>query len=363
MVVGLGGDVLAIAGGVQVVVDGATGEIVVDPDAGALTRAREQMAAAAARRQRQSAEALLPAVTLDGVRVRVLTNAAGPAEVDVGLAAGAEGVGLLRTELAFLEHDHWPTEDEHRALLDAIHAPLVTVRLLDFGGDKTPPFLRGTTARGIALLLEHPDALAAQLAAIGDRTARVLIPLVASTEHVDAVARGLPPGAQVGAMIETPQAAAIAPALAERCAFLSIGTNDLTSATLGTDRFAANTAVAHHPRVLAEIARASQAAYDARIPLEVCGEAASDPIAMPLLVGLGVGELSVGAARVGTVRAWVRALDAAQARDLAARALQQATPEAVEELVRAELGRRLDEAAEQLGEAVDGGGRVGAVGP
>ncbi|WCB92606.1 Phosphoenolpyruvate-protein phosphotransferase [Baekduia alba] len=369
MVVGLGTDLLAIAGGTPLVVDGATGDVLVDPDRDLVHNARAQMAVAAARRRRQSADAALPAVTRDGVRVRVLTNAAGPAEVDVGLAAGAEGVGLLRTELAFLDSDSWPTRGQHAALLDAIDAPLVTVRLLDFGGDKTPPFLRGVPERGIALLLAHPDALAAQLDAIGGRiragrgAVRVLIPLIASADQVDAVRAALPAGAQVGAMVETPEAAGIAPALAQRCAFLSVGTNDLTNATLGTDRFNANASVAHHPRVLAEIRRAAQAAHAAGIPIEVCGEAASDPVAMPMLVGLGVDELSVGAARVGAVRAWVRALDAGQARDLAQRALRCVEPGAVADLVRAELGGRLDEAGEELGEPVDGGRRVGAVGP
>jgi phosphoenolpyruvate-protein kinase (PTS system EI component) len=368
MVVGLGAGLLEVADGAPVVVDGATGEVLTDPDPETIDRARAQMAVAAARRRRQDAAAARPSITLDGVAVRVLTNAAGPAEVGVGLAAGAEGVGLLRTELAFLDNDDWPTEDEHRALLDAIDAPLVTVRLLDFGGDKTPPFLRGVPERGIELLLAHPRALQAQLRAIAARieqgaAIRVLLPLVSATAQVDAVRAALPDGAAVGAMIETPQAASIAPALARRCAFLSVGTNDLSHATLQTDRFNAGAAAAHHPRVLAEIQRSAQAAHAAGIPIEVCGEAASDPIAMPLLVGLGVDELSAGAARVGTVRAWVRALDAAGARALAGRALARSQAGEVADLVRAELGRRLDEAGEELGEPVDGGGRVGAVGP
>jgi len=342
--------------------------VLVDPEASVVVDARARMATAVERRVRQGAAAALPAVTLDGVRVRVLTNAAGPAEVGVGLTAGAEGVGLLRTELALLDSAAWPTEQDHQLLLDAIEAPLITIRLLDFGGDKTPPFLRGVTERGIALLLAHPDALAAQLRAIAARIARggdvrVLIPLVSSTDEVEAVRAALPAGAQVGAMIETPEAAAIAPALANHCAFLSVGTNDLTSATLGTDRFNTITSVAHHPRVLDNINKAASAAHAAGIPLEVCGEAASDPIAMPLLVGLGVDELSVGAARVGTVRAWVRALDARQAHQLARRALERTTPGEVADLVRAELAGRLDEAGEELGEPVDGGPRVGTVGP
>src|SRR5205807_2706770 len=125
----------------------------------------------------------------------------------------------------------------------------------------------------------------------------------------------------LGAMIETPTAAEVAPAIAARSDFLSIGTNDLTAASLGADRFAANTAYAHDPRVLLSIAASVEAAHGAGIRIEVCGEAASDPIMLPLLVGLGVDELSVGAARVGSVRDWIRKLDYGETFGLARSAL------------------------------------------
>jgi phosphoenolpyruvate-protein kinase (PTS system EI component) len=168
----------------------------------------------------------------------------------------------------------------------------------------------------------------------------------------------------LGAMVETPRAAAAARSLAHCSAFLSIGTNDLTASTLGVDRFAAGPAVAHDPRVLAHIARTARAARAAGIPLEVCGEAASDPVTAPILIGLGVRELSVGAARVGTVRSWVRALSAGEARELSERALAAPDAAAVAELA-APLAARLrsverDDAAPQ-GLESDGG--VIAVGP
>jgi phosphoenolpyruvate-protein kinase (PTS system EI component) len=131
-------------------------------------------------------------------------------------------------------------------------------------------------------------------------------------------------------MIETPAAAEAAPAIAASSAFLSIGTNDLTASTLGADRFAANTAQAHHPRVLRAIAASVAAAHEAGVPIEVCGEAASDPIMLPLLVGLGIDELSVGAARVGAVRDWIRQLDAQEAAGLARSALTMDGAEEVE---------------------------------
>jgi phosphoenolpyruvate-protein kinase (PTS system EI component) len=133
-------------------------------------------------------------------------------------------------------------------------------------------------------------------------------------------------------MIETPQAAEVAFALAERADFLSIGTNDLTAATLGVDRFAGGSGAAHHPLVLQAIARAVEAARHADIPIEVCGEAAGDPVALPLLIGLGVDEISVGASRVGTVREWVRRLTYAETCELARRALHCTTTAEVEAL-------------------------------
>jgi multiphosphoryl transfer protein len=135
-------------------------------------------------------------------------------------------------------------------------------------------------------------------------------------------------------MIELPEAADAAQEIAAECDFLSVGTNDLTHATLGTDRFAHGEAPAHDPRVLRHVAAAVEAAAGAGIPLEVCGEAASDPLTVPLLVGLGADELSVGAARVGAVRAWIRALDHSEAARLAHAALEATDAAAVERLAR-----------------------------
>jgi phosphoenolpyruvate-protein kinase (PTS system EI component) len=292
----------------------------------------------------------LPAATRDGRRVRVLANLVSPAEAAVALDTGAEGAGLIRTELVFLDSPQWPDEAAHRAALQPLLATLAgltaTVRVLDFGGDKVPPFLRGVGERGIELLLAHPDALAAQLrgtiAAAGAADLRLLLPLVSASEQVRAVrelatdaaaavgARGAPP---LGAMIELPEAAEHADEIAAEADFLSIGTNDLTAATLGVDRFSAGHAPAHDPHVLALIAKTVKAAGAAGLPVEVCGEAASDPVSVPLLIGLGADELSVGAARVGTVRSWVRELSYADAAGLAARALSEPDAAAVESLV------------------------------
>jgi len=348
MVAGLGPAALELGEGEVVVVDGDSGTVLARPGTARLEAARAATRRRAAARQRTAAQRHLPAQTPDGRRIAVLANVAGAAELSVAFDAGAEGVGLLRTELAFLQARGWPTEDQHRRTLEPVMRRLgarpVTVRVLDFGGDKLPPFLDGTHDRGVALLLSNSEALAAQLRAIlrasRDARARVLVPLVNSTAELDAFAAALHDAARevgvpapgLGPMIETPQAADAAFALAERAGFLSIGTNDLTAATLGVDRFAGGRAGAHHPRVLRAIARAVEAARHAGIPIEVCGEAAGDPIALPLLIGLGVDEISVGASRVGTVREWVRRLTYAETRELARRALTCAGTAEVEAL-------------------------------
>ena len=202
----------------------------------------------------------------------------------------------------------------HRAALDPVLAPLAgrtaTVRVLDFGADKTPPFLRGTPLRGLALLLGHAGELEAQLRAIAASGAatelRVLLPLVESAAQVEAIRPLLAEGVQLGAMIETRRRSP-PPAIAAAADFVSIGTNDLTADVLGEDRFGPGAAVAHDPRVLAAVGAACDAARDAGRLVEVCGEAAGDPLLLPLLVGLGVRELSTGAARVGAARRRARA--------------------------------------------------------
>jgi phosphoenolpyruvate-protein kinase (PTS system EI component) len=323
MVVGLGADALEVADGEEVVLDGDRGILIRHPDGDRLAAA--QASSDRRRTARDAAHALRdePAVTKDGRRIAVLGNAASMAEVIEASEQGAEGVGLLRTELGFLDAPDWPSPAQQLAFLKPIlgrlKGEIATVRLLDFGGDKTPPFLVGSTGRGVELLLESPDALRTQLRAIVDAGAdtklRILIPMVTSPDQVRAVHEvlgsllGARPAPQVGAMIETPEAARRAGEIADVCDFLSIGTNDLTQLVLGLDREHSKSAPVTDVRVLSLIDATMRAARAAGIPVDVCGEAASDERAMPILVGLGVDELSVAAARVGEVRQWIRGLD------------------------------------------------------
>jgi phosphoenolpyruvate-protein kinase (PTS system EI component) len=354
MAVELGPELLEAPESTELVVDGSEGEAIVDPDPRRAELARSASLERERAKDRSRAERELPAVTRDGRRIRVLVNAATAAEVSAGLAAGAEGAGLIRTELAFLDARNWPSREDHERKLAPVLAGLrgevATVRVLDFGGDKTPPFLRGDERRGIELLLAHPQALRDQLIAIVNAARgtklRVLLPLVRSADEVRATRSLLPsPSPLLGAMVELPEAAQTAAALAAECDFLSLGTNDLTHTTLGSDRFSAGEAAAHDPRVLRHVAATVAAGQEAGVPVEICGEAASDPLTVPLLVGLGADELSAGAARVGSVRAWVRGLSFGDASELAAEALAAPDAGAVERLA-AQLRPQL-EAAER----------------
>ena len=335
MVVGLGAGVLDVIDGEEVVLDGDGGVLVRHPDAARIAAACAESERRHEARQDAVANRLEPAQTKDGRRLRVLANAASVAEVIEALEQGAEGVGLLRTELSFLDTQAWPTFAEQASFLSLVLAPLTgriaTVRLLDFGGDKRPPFLRGATGRGIELQLESPDALKTQLAAIVDAGSnvelRILIPMVTSPKQVRLVREMLAtvlagrPSPQVGAMIETPEAARQAGEIAKECDFLSLGTNDLTQLVLGLDREQSKSAPVANVTVLRLIDATMRAARDAGIAVDVCGEAASDAAAMPIMVGLGADELSVAAARVGEVRSWVRGLDYSACREIAERRL------------------------------------------
>jgi phosphoenolpyruvate-protein kinase (PTS system EI component) len=351
MVTGVDAELLKVSDGTPLALDGTAGVVVVEPTARRASVAAQRMRSRRDAAELERSQHATPAVTADGRRITVLANVASPPELKLALDAGAEGIGLLRTELAFLEWNGWPEEQDHTDALSLILSGLgdlrAVVRALDFGADKAPPFLRGVTARGLELLLANSDAFLRQLRAIllcaRGRQVSILLPMVdepiqiaRSHALLERAARelGIQRTPDLGAMVETPLAAANAREIAEVSDFLSIGTNDLTASTLGADRFEANEARAHDPRVLRLIAQTVDAARDEGIPIEVCGEAASDPLMLPLLVGLGVSELSVGAAQVGAVRRWIRRLTARDADRLAQSTLAMDSAEEVERAIR-----------------------------
>jgi phosphoenolpyruvate-protein kinase (PTS system EI component) len=282
------------------------------------------------------------AVTRDGHAIRLLVNAGAEREVVAGLAAAAEGIGLLRTELAFLDAAAWPDDDAHEAALRPIlrhlRGRIATVRTLDFGADKTPPFLHGRPERGIALQLASPGALEAQLRALlrlGAETGallRIMLPLVEDAAQIEAARRHLEaaqhvvaadaahpsagaPLPSLGAMIETARAVEGIDGIAAAADFLSIGTNDLVQSVLGLDRLtpAATVRAAADSRVLQAIHTVTDAAGRHGRSVEVCGEAAGDPRIAILLIGLGVTELSVTPARLDEIRAAIQAITLADA--------------------------------------------------
>lgn len=357
-VVSAGPEVLEIANRTLVIVNGDDGTIVVDPDES--TRLQAENAVKRFHRQRKAAEKLAtkPAITTDGHRVEIAANIGGLDDARKAAESGAEGVGLLRTEFLFLEREQEPTEEEqfdvYRDIVQVLRGKPVIIRTLDIGGDKPLPYMPMASEqnpflgeRGIRLCINKPELLTSQLRAILRSASfgplRIMFPMISDLSEfekvrtiVEAVRSELSaPEVELGVMIEVPSAALTAGALAPVVDFFSIGTNDLTQYTLAIDRMHSKLASrldGLHPAVLCLIDRVVQAAVKNGKWVGVCGELASDMQAIPLLVGLGVHELSVTVPAVAGVKAKVRSLSLRQAQDLAEKALQCATADQVREL-------------------------------
>jgi phosphoenolpyruvate-protein kinase (PTS system EI component) len=345
MLAGADPRVLAAASGHQAILSSQAGELIVDPAEAELAAARAaagtgrtgraRAAAGTGRTGREKPETL-DVRTADGEPVTLLCNVASAAETRLGLSGGAAGVGLLRTEIGLTGASGWPSEADHLAQLTPVLGLLegrpAVVRLLDFSGDKVPPFLM-YQEQGLTALLRAPGALRDQLRAIvlAGRKAQlaVLVPMVRSAGEVRQVRAALaavaadagldPP--ELGIMVEVAATAAAAATFAPEVDFFSVGTNDLSSEVLGLDRAdrRAKPALAADPRVLALISQVVNDARTAGVKVSVCGDAAADPLVLPLLIGLGIRTFSVGAARVPQVARWIGATDTAAA---AARAAQ-----------------------------------------
>ena len=297
--------------GHRAVLDADRGELLTDPAPADLARVRAAGGPAAAGVHGS-------ARTADGALVTILCNVASAAETRLGLANGAAGVGLLRTEIPFTRAAGWPTRAEHLAALAPVLRLLggrrAVVRLLDFAGDKVPPF---AGAAGLPAFLRAPGALGGQLAAILQAGAgtdlAVMIPMVRALDEVELVraelaraagAAGVKPP-PLGMMVELAATAAAAPAFAGSVDFFSIGTNDLTADVLRRERSALRPSDASEREVLTLVAGVVAAAGEAGIGLSVCGDAAADPAVLPRLLALGVRTVSVGAARVPAVARWI----------------------------------------------------------
>lgn len=342
-----------IRAGATLVVDGNTGAVRVDPGPRQLAAYRRARTRFQTEAQRLAAQAGLPAETADGARrVRLYANAGSTAEVAAAVRAGAEGIGLLRSEFLYLDRPDLPGEDEqyivYRRILEGAGTRPVIIRTLDAGGDKPLPALGplpetnpALGSRGVRLWLQRPELWRPQLRALLRAAAhgdlQILLPMVTDGDEVirarallTEAASGLPPAQRpprlppLGAMIEVPAAALAAASLARVCDFFSIGTNDLTQYTLAVDRMNAALAALFrplHPAVLQLCRLAVAAAHDRGIPCGVCGETAGDPLAAPVLVGLGCDSLSMVPAALPRVKAAIRSVDWPAAQEAAARAL------------------------------------------
>jgi phosphotransferase system enzyme I (PtsI) len=328
-----------------VIVDGSSGIVVINPGAATIARYRERQDEL--RRQRRQLDKLrrFPAITRDGVEIALEANLELPRELDQATAAGATGLGLVRSEFLYMNRDTLPSEDEQfaafRDLLKGMDGRPVTVRTLDIGGEKIAEALSGVTGapsanpalglRAIRLSLKERKLLDAQLAAMLRAAAygplRILLPMICNVGELRrvrealvqvarrlrrrgiAIPETLPP---LGVMIEIPGAALAADALAAEADFFALGTNDLIQYTLAIDRGDEQVAYLYdplHPAVLRLIQFAIEAANRARIPISVCGEMAGDPRFTALLIGLGLRELSMAPGNIPRVKQRIRSLD------------------------------------------------------
>ena len=371
-VVGVAGVSSKVRPGVTLIVDGTHGEVIVDPDADVLRAYQLRVDELRQRSKRLESTRALPAMTSDGVRIHLAANVETVAGIAAALAAGAESIGLFRTEFLYLEHADFPSEQQQYedavlALHDAGGVP-VTFRTLDLGGDKLPLAMKIPTGpnpalgiRSVRFLLRHPEVLRRQLRALY-RAARVgplrfMFPLVSGVGELiqlravcdevrtelanDQVAHD--PATALGVMIETPSAVLTADHLARRCDFLSVGTNDLMQYTFAADR--ENEAVAHlyqplHPAVLRTLKSLAGVAQTAGIPISICGDMAGDPFLTWILIGLGFRELSMDPDRIPLVKAVVRGSALAEAEALTAEALKLETQVEVSDLLESRVGLR-----------------------
>lgn len=342
-VLGAAGLKLHCKDGTMIAVDGLEGEIIINPSAATLARLRKAQQKFKKDREQLKTLKRLPAITSDGAEVMLMANLELPRELSKALDAGAQGVGLFRTEFMFMNRKTLPDEEEQfialRGMVEGLKGKPITIRTLDLGGEKLSSALGDALGestnpalglRAIRLCLKQPKLFETQIAAILRAAVygpvRILLPMISSVDQVKQVRekvqvvakrlqrRGetlpdpLPP---IGVMIEIPGAALAADALAQVSDFFSIGSNDLTQYTLAIDRSDEQVADLYnplHPAVLRLIQFSTEAALRARIPISLCGEMAGNPQLASFLVGLGIRELSMSPPRLPEVKRTIRAL-------------------------------------------------------
>ncbi|MGR2824733.1 phosphoenolpyruvate--protein phosphotransferase [Acinetobacter sp. 1124_18A] len=362
-IVGAGDQVLDIEQKSSLLINGDTGTFVLNPNIQQIEQAKQERELQQKIREEAERHSQEPAITLDQHQIEVAANLGKVQATAHAVECGAEAIGLLRTELVFMAHSSAPNEAtqeaDYRVVLDALAGRPLVVRTLDVGGDKPLPYLPIAEEenpflglRGIRLTLRQPELLRQQLTALlkaaDDRPLRIMFPMIGRVEEWRAAktildeVKAIHPCAnlQVGIMIEVPSAALLAPILAQEVDFFSIGTNDLTQYTLAIDRghpILSAEADGLHPSILQLIDHTVKAAHKHGKWVGICGELAADPKAVPILMGLGVDELSMSPNSIPLVKAQIRTLNYSQAQSLAKRALECESATAVRQLSEQEI--------------------------
>ena len=368
-VLSVDGIVDKVSDGMTAVVDGCDGICILDPS-------QEEIDEYQAKREKYlSDKALLEVyrgkdtVTADGVKVHLYGNIGNPEDAKQVAACDGEGVGLFRTEFLFMGASELPSEEEqfqaYKAAAENMEGREVIIRTLDVGGDKDIPYLGLEKEdnpflgfRAVRYCLQNKDSYRVQLRALLRASAfgdiKIMVPLVTCVDEIrsvkalvkelmaerDAENIAYNKDIQVGAMIETPAASLIADLLAKEADFFSIGTNDLTQYTMAVDRGNAKVAYlysSYNPAVLRSMKNIIEAANAVGIMVGMCGEAAADPLLIPLLISFGLGEFSVSATSVLATRGTIAKWSKAEADELAAKALSLATETEVAELLKANV--------------------------
>ncbi|WP_044642854.1 phosphoenolpyruvate--protein phosphotransferase [Risungbinella massiliensis] len=364
-VLGLGKEIEKITEGADMIVDGAKGEILLNPSEEKLANTKAAMEKQQSALAQALEEAKEDAVTGNGERIHVLANIGSPADVAAAKAKYSEGVGLFRTEFLYQENTHWPTEDEqydaYKQVLEAFAGYPVIIRTLDIGGDKDLPYAELPKEenpflghRAIRYCLANPDMFKTQLRALLRASVYgelwIMFPMIGSVSEVRAAKALLDEARQeltakgtsfstdvkVGIMVEIPAAAITADLIAPEVDFMSIGTNDLTQYTLAADRgneLVAPLYDAAHPAVLRLVKMTADAAAKHNIMVGMCGELAGDAEMTEILLGLGLKELSMSAGAVPEVKQAVRKVNMNDAKKLADKAVHQVSGDDVRKLL------------------------------
>ena len=353
-IVGINSHIFNLDSGTLLAIDGDRGNIWVQPDRNTIATLEAKQHAITATRQQAQAKAQAPAIARDGKRIQVSANISSIDDAQIAIAQGAEGIGLLRTELLYLDRTSLPTEEEqleiYRAIAQILASRPLIIRTLDIGGDKPlaylglqPEFNPFLGWRGIRFCLDRPDIFKTQLRAILRASLgyqiKVMFPTIATLAEIQAAKAiwveaqtelrqadlSFDENIELGVTIEIPAAVAIADQLAAEVNFFSIGTNDLSQYIMAADRTnpkVAALADAFHPAVLQAIRQTIQAAHRAGIRVGLCGELAAEPLAVPILLGLGLDELSLNPQSIPQIKQIISQLTISEAEAIAHSALQ-----------------------------------------